>query len=826
MILLIIGIILYYLLKVQHIDISVVLLMLLTFSTIFYVRIYKQRPYHYSNIVLMVFVFSMYSIYVIYQVTEKKSLREKKDLATSLAYEHDQIAEYLIGDIGESIESDTTLRMLLLRHKIDYPWLYKYIKKKYFTGYWDKYELQATICRPVDSVLIEPKLLHEHCFDFFSNLMSQNTQEISGTSFYFLKNSNGRISYISAFSFSDKKSKESVNLYLQLDLKMAVEELGYPELLLDEKLTRENRKPEYSFAKYYKNNLLSQSGTFLYSLNARKYTLSDKKYSFFRFGGYDHFFYRPDKENLLIISKPEIKVFDLLIIFSYLFIFFFLVLNLMLLVIEPKKVRFSTYKDFKSKIRLSIIGVLIFSLIGVGSISIYFVVKQYKNKNYETIDEKLQSVYMELESKLGQENTIDFNWNSFEYSNLEELLRKLSNVFYTDINLYDANGRMIASSRPEIFEKGLSGNYMNPEAYFQIAKNNKPEFTIEETIGTFQYSSVYSPFTNDNDKLMAYLNLPYFTRQSALKQEISSLLLTIINFYVLLIMLSVSFAVFVSEQITKPLRYIRERFATIKLGAGVEKILYKNHDEIGDLVEEYNRMVDELERSLGLLAKSERESAWREMAKQIAHEIKNPLTPMKLSIQQLQRAWNDKNENLDVYFSRVTRTLIEQIDNLSKIATEFSDFAKIPKPSFEKINLELLLPGIIDLFAQSGSKFVLQYNKKQQFTVMVDKEQISRVFINLATNAVQAIPEGRHGIIEIILTRTDKEILVTFHDNGSGIPEEMADKLFQPSFTTKSGGMGLGLAISKNIIENSGGQITCNSIQGVGTTFVISLPIS
>jgi len=168
-ILLIIGIILYYLLKVQHIDISVVLLMLLTFSTIFYVRIYKQRPYHYSNIVLMVFVFSMYSIYVIYQVTEKKSLREKKDLATSLAYEHDQIAEYLIGDIGESIESDTTLRMLLLRHKIDYPWLYKYIKKKYFTGYWDKYELQATICRPVDSVLIEPKLLHEHCFDFFSN---------------------------------------------------------------------------------------------------------------------------------------------------------------------------------------------------------------------------------------------------------------------------------------------------------------------------------------------------------------------------------------------------------------------------------------------------------------------------------------------------------------------------------------------------------------------------------------------------------------------------------------------------------------------------------
>jgi nitrogen fixation/metabolism regulation signal transduction histidine kinase len=287
---------------------------------------------------------------------------------------------------------------------------------------------------------------------------------------------------------------------------------------------------------------------------------------------------------------------------------------------------------------------------------------------------------------------------------------------------------------------------------------------------------------------------------------------------------SIAFAVFISEKITSPLRYLQEKFSKIKLGESYERIAYTSKDEIGDLVQEYNRMVDELGHSVELLAKSERESAWREMAKQVAHEIKNPLTPMKLSIQQLQRAWNDKSENLNEYFAEVTKLIIEQIDNLSHIATEFSNFAKMPRTKPERIELGNLLNGIIKLFSESGVKIMLHMENEQNYFVFADKEQLSRVFINLATNAIQAIPDNRQGIIEIILKQLENNIMIIVHDNGQGIPDNLLSKMFQPNFTTKSAGMGLGLAISKSIIENSGGKINVSTTVGEGTTFTIILP--
>lgn len=433
---------------------------------------------------------------------------------------------------------------------------------------------------------------------------------------------------------------------------------------------------------------------------------------------------------------------------------------------------------------------------------------------------------MELESNLSTENDISYNWNDYGYNNLEELLRRLSNIFSTDINLYDKYGKMIASSRPEIFDKGLSGSYINPIAFFQLSINNKLEFVQDEQIGRMQFISMYSPFTNEQGKLLAYLNLPYFTKQNTFTQEISSMLLAIINFYVILTLLSLFLAVFISERITKPLRFIQERFAQIKLGIKSEKIRYDQHDEIGDIVEEYNRLVEELDHSIELLAKSERETAWREMAKQVAHEIKNPLTSMKLSIQQLQRAWNDKSKNLDDYFERVTKTIVEQIENLSKIATEFSNFAKMPKTNIEQIDLRTLISSIADLFIDSGVVLTIkQFESNERYYVSADKEQLLRVLINITTNAVQAIPEGRKGKVEISLEKINGMVQIGIKDNGVGIPNELIGKMFQPNFTTKSGGTGLGLALSKSIIENSNGTINFTTVTNEGTTFFINLPV-
>jgi len=438
----------------------------------------------------------------------------------------------------------------------------------------------------------------------------------------------------------------------------------------------------------------------------------------------------------------------------------------------------------------------------------------------------MQSVYVELEHKLSFENSLASGWSSDQYPTLNDLLRKFSNVFYSDINLYDSVGNLLATSRPEIFNEGLIGEKMNMEAYNWLKVNKMAEFVHNEVIGDLRYMSGYIPFNNYENKLLAYLNLPYFSREDVLAGEISKLVVGIVNFSVVLILLIMGLAVFISARITNPLRMIQKEFGKIELGKEIKFIQYEGDDEIGSLVTEYNRMVKELARSVGMLAKSERESAWREMAKQIAHEIKNPLTPMKLSVQQLQRAWDDKSPKWDEYLNIFSNNLIEQIEHLSSIASEFSNFAEIPKSKGEVVNVITKIRKSVELFSNEGNIDIkLDMNDSNNVFIYFDKEKMVQVFSNLINNAIQSIPDDRRGRITISLDIIDKNVLVKIADNGSGIPKEIGDKLFEPNFTTKTSGMGLGLAIVKNIMEDAGGRIWYETEIGKGSTFIIEMPL-
>ncbi|GAG47127.1 unnamed protein product, partial [marine sediment metagenome] len=229
-----------------------------------------------------------------------------------------------------------------------------------------------------------------------------------------------------------------------------------------------------------------------------------------------------------------------------------------------------------------------------------------------------------------------------------------------------------------VFDVGLTSKKMNQEAFYQIGFNKETVFTHQENIGKLGYLSTYAQFKNKEGKPLAYINLPYFAKQSALETEISTFLVAFINIYVLIFVLSIIIAMIISNYFTQPLKLIQSKLRNVKLGKSNELIHWEERDEIGALVGEYNRMIGELSKSAELLAKSERESAWREMAKQVAHEIKNPLTPMKLSLQHMQRTWKDKSPNWDKNFESMSSTLIEQINALSTIANEFSNFAKMP----------------------------------------------------------------------------------------------------------------------------------------------------
>ena len=270
---------------------------------------------------------------------------------------------------------------------------------------------------------------------------------------------------------------------------------------------------------------------------------------------------------------------------------------------------------------------------------------------------------------------------------------------------------------------------------------------------------------------------------------------------------------------------IQENLQKMELGKQNEPILYNRHDEIGSLVKEYNKKVEELAVSADLLARSERESAWREMAKQIAHEIKNPLTPMKLNIQHLQRAKGEGKE-YNEYIERVTATLIEQIDNLSNIATEFSNFAKIPTARNQVFLLAEQLRKVLALF-ETHENVIIDFNSNgwEDLQVNADREQLSRAIINLVKNGIQSVPETRKGKIDILLNKREHMAVISVSDNGTGVPVDLRDKLFSPSFTTKSSGMGLGLAIVKNIVENFLGKVWFETKMGKGTTFFVEIPV-
>ncbi len=805
---------------------------LLCYLVIFYIictiRYSGTISYRYSTFLLIILVFSLYSAVFSARYTSIKQKAEQKVLAVNLADEHDPVAELLISDVKRWMSHDKILLQLIFNSNFSmeqFGQLNNYLGKRYFNDYWLKYNYQVTVCSAEDSVFIQPDSIRTHCDSFFEDMVRERGIHIPNTdSIYFMDNRNGRISYF--FSIPYVNAGKAVKLYVSLDSRLVSEALGYPELLLENDISLENPLSGYSYAKYYKGKLIMKKGSFPYSLTSQDFSPGKEEFAFRRLDRYDHTIYKVDPNNLIVLSRPVLTAFDRLVAFSYVFIFYFALATILLLLARVPFIQLQLKLTLKNRIQYTMIGLLFLSLLLIGGGSVYFTIRQYNDKHREILSEKVQSVYVELEHQFMNLKQLQSNWSNADYDSLEELLKRFSNVFYTDINLYDARGVLLASSRPEIFANYLVGRRMNPLAYQELAVKDRVEYIQREQIGSMRFLSAYVPFINNENRLLAYLNLPYFTRQTVLSEEVSSLVVAVVNISILLIMLSTAFTIFVSNQITRPLNIIQKKFSEIELGKRYEKINYDRKDEIGSLVKEYNRMVEELQRNVELLARSERESAWREMAKQVAHEIKNPLTPMKLSVQHLERAWGQRKENFGEYLKKFINTIIEQIDNLSFIATAFSNFAMMPRENNERIDFLEIIINARNLFSsQEDMEVTSDFHNLSSAYVFGDREQLVRVLVNLFKNAQQSVPETRKAEIRISLKQSDGFYVFSISDNGSGIPENLKKRMFEPNFTTKSSGMGLGLAMSKKIIENAGGTITYKTIEGEGTTFHVSLPV-
>ena len=440
---------------------------------------------------------------------------------------------------------------------------------------------------------------------------------------------------------------------------------------------------------------------------------------------------------------------------------------------------------------------------------------QYNSYRQERKENQLKRQINYIVNKYDLSNNYDL-WDDYQ-PDFEEITR-IHNVEYS---IFKSDGKPLFYSYLPL--DVISNNYSLDVDFAQmLLSNEEGKFTSENFTDVGKFQSSYSVLKDDLGKKYAILFFPYFQDVSFAESELNVFLSTLYQIYFIMLVVAIVLAYFISRFVTRSIETIRLKIGQAGLLKKNEKIYLKNATkEIDSLVNSYNKMIDDLDDSVQRLAKTEREQAWQEMAKQVAHEIKNPLTPMRLTVQSFQK--NSGIDSIDekIKINDFCQTLIEQIDTMSNVATSFSDFATLPKTQLEKTDIVDATKKAVEIFEQNNITFKTSGNN---IFVKLDKEQWIRVMTNLIKNSIQAIPHDRDPDILVQISENSKSVKILVSDNGQGVSKSNRDKIFEPKFTTKSDGMGLGLGIVRNIISSHRGKISYKSKSNKGTDFTITLP--
>ena len=775
-----------------------------------------------SNLILVSLIAFLTSIIIIHNTTQKE-IDKRKYRMEELISERDAGEEYNLTEAEKQIKNDAFIKAYFKN-----PYLYTIdvenrITNKYFKRFLKRYNINAYTFDK-DGLPLTGTVQKE-----FSKLNSyrfyKKAKSISPNFQYLSIKENGE-KYIGYFPLQEDTTNLGY-LFIEFIPKIFSSYSAYPELLINQKNYYDEEFENFSYGIYDNNNLIKQKGDYEYKLKFDYKQKNNNDFNVYKTANYTHLVYF-GKEKQVVLSEKNRPALSTFSVFSYMvifFLFFFILIDW--IGFSDRFWSENAVKDFFSgntlqkQIQNAMIALVLFSLAVIGIVTLVYFQYQYNIYHNSRLLKKVNAV-MKNVSQYYVDDYALYGENTFDKV-IQQRVKTLSTIHALDINVYNTKGDLVQSSQPEIFKRNLVSKKIDENAYHNLFIKSKSKYVHDESIGKLEFLSAYQPFRS-NGKVLGYFNFPYYGKQKSFREDISYFLVALVNVYVLFLIAAALLAVFLSRSITNSLTLISDNIRNVQFGKKNQEIKWKNDDEIGLLVKQYNLMLAELEKSAELLGKSEREGAWREMAKQVAHEIKNPLTPMKLSIQHLQRALNDNAEDVKELTQKISVRLIEQIDNLSNIATAFSDFAKMPQGNFNKINIEPILNSAVELFRESENVSInLNYSPKEYF-VTGDKEQLMRVFINIIKNSTQAIPENINGIIDINIEEKMDNFIISFKDNGVGIPVEKREHIFEPNFTTKNSGTGLGLAISKNIIERMNGKIWFDSVVDEYSIFYVELP--
>ncbi len=485
-----------------------------------------------------------------------------------------------------------------------------------------------------------------------------------------------------------------------------------------------------------------------------------------------------------------------------------------------KRVKIRTI-SLRIRIFLSMILLTLIASILIASISIYQFKNEAKDYHHERLERKENAIKEHINFVLAT-TTYPLTENNIPLI-FKDKIHELSDIHSLQINIYSLKGKLLKSSKSSFSIDTVAPpipNYILGLIQSSIDKR----YVDVKTIDDKKYRASFSQIKDLKFKPLGILNLPYIQDDGFYERELRNFLIRLGQVYSFMLVIAFGLAYFLSSYITKSLKSISLRITSTNLNQKNEKIETDDSSrEVNLLIEAYNGMVDKLEESALLLAQSEREQAWREMAKQVAHEIKNPLTPMRLTVQSFERKFDATDPDIKQKIKDYSDTLIQQIDTMSSVASAFSNFASMPAQQNETLNVVSVIELALEIF---NEEFISFEPEDAEIITIMDRTQLIRIITNLVKNAIQAIPdEQTDKQISIKVKKNDHLAIIQVVDNGNGIEAQNIPRIFEPKFTTKTSGMGLGLGIIKNIIENYKGTITFESEIGIGTTFTVTLPL-
>ena len=663
---------------------------------------------------------------------------------------------------------------------------------------------------------------------YYTDLISTGTPIYDGSRFFFISDGLGHSRYIGIFLYYSP-DRGLTRMFLEIEPGSNMEDLGYSSILSQYSSPDGINIPNiYSYAKYADGKLTSYKGHYPYPTVTEKFRLGpQEEIATMRFDDFTHFVRQISSSEAIVISRPKTNVVVYFTSFSYTF----LIIIGLLVLFSRRRNRDNKTNFFRTKINIILFVSSSMILASMTVISIFFVYK----RNEENVNNVMSSRITTIQALIERHTKNALSHTDMMSPGFRTTLEDISKTTKSDISLYTPDGKVFYSSRPEVFDRMILGNRIDREAYHNIRHLHQRFFINREKSSDFSYWMLYAPIINNDGEIIAIANIPYAEGDQDFHREAFLHAALLINIFVLLLIISLLFSTREVNDLFEPLMEMGKKMSISDIHH-LQPINYKKVDEISSLVDAYNRMVKELADSTVRLAQAERDKAWSQMARQVAHEIKNPLTPIKLEIQRLIRLKSNGNPKWEEKFDQVSAVVLEHIDILTETANEFSTFAKLYSEEPVMLDLDKALKDQILIF-DNKENIDIEYLGMEDAVVLGPRPQLIRVFVNLIANAIQAVEikqkdmsekgEAYEGHISIALRNgtVDGYYDIVVEDNGDGVKEENLDKLFTPNFTTKSAGTGLGLAICRNIIEKCEGSISYSrSFRLGGAAFTVSLP--